>query len=66
MSNPNGWTSDAKMVLHRLDRIDRELRDIEGRLQKIEGKLWVLSTKASLFGALAGSIPALIALWRLS
>lgn len=48
----NGWTEDAKLVLHRLDKIDHELRDIEKRLRHIEGKIWVLQTKAAFIGAI--------------
>lgn len=49
----NGWTEDAKLVLHRLDSIDNELRDIESRLRHIEGRLWVLQTKAAFMGTVA-------------
>jgi len=49
----NGWSEDAKLVLHRLDKIDHELRDIEKRLRQIEGKMWVLQTKAAFVGSLA-------------
>lgn len=49
----NGWSEDAKLVLHRLDKIDTELRDIESRLRQIEGKLWVLQTKAAFVGTFA-------------
>jgi len=55
----NGWKTDARMVLHRLDRIDMELHGIDKRLRVIEGKIWVLQTKAVMFGALAGVIPSL-------
>lgn len=49
----NGWSEDAKLVLHRLDKIDHELRDIEKRLRHIEGKIWVLQTKAMFISAIA-------------
>ena len=52
---PNGWSSDAKLVLHRLDKIDEELRDIEKRLRQIEGKIWVLQTKALFMSAAAAT-----------
>jgi len=53
MSEKNGWSEDAKLVLHRLDKIDQELRDIEKRLRHIEGRMWVLQTKAAFIGSLA-------------
>jgi|TARA_Y100000310_G_C20692379_1_gene823186 hypothetical protein len=53
MKEPNGWSNDAKLVLHRLDKIDQELRDIEKRLRHIEGKMWVLQTKAAFIGSIA-------------
>jgi len=49
----NGWSESAKLVLHRLNKIDSELRDIETRLRHIEGKLWVLQTKAAFVGTIA-------------
>jgi len=52
MSEKNGWSEDAKLVLHRLDKIDQELRDIEKRLRHIEGRMWVLQTKAAFIGSL--------------
>ena len=55
MMEPNGWSSDAKLVLHRLDKIDQELRDIEKRLRQIEGKIWVLQTKALFMSAMAAT-----------
>ena len=56
----NGWKIDAKMVLHRLDRIDQELHGIDKRLRQIEGKIWVLQTKAAMIGAIAGFIAGVI------
>ena len=54
----NGWKRQENMVLHRLDRIDRELHGIDKRLRQIEGKIWVLQTKAAIFGAIAGLVPS--------
>ena len=51
----NGWSEDAKLVLHRLDKIDQELRDIEKRLRQIEGKMWVLQTKAAFISMVAAT-----------
>ena len=56
----NGWKRQENMVLHRLDRIDRELHGIDKRLRQIEGKIWVLQTKAAIFGAIAGLVPSVI------
>ena len=56
----NGWKMNERMVLHRLDRIDNELRGIDKRLRHIEGKIWVLQTKAVMLGACAGVIPSLV------
>ena len=55
-----GWKSNERMVLHRLDRIDRELHGIDKRLRQIEGKIWVLQTKAAMMGAIAGLVPSVI------
>ena len=51
----NGWSEAAKLVLHRLDKIDQELRDIEKRLRQIEGKMWVLQTKAAFISMVAAT-----------
>ena len=56
----NGWRNNERMVLHRLDRIDRELHGIDKRLRQIEGKIWVLQTKAAFIGAISGVRPSLI------
>jgi hypothetical protein len=56
----NGWKRQESMVLHRLERIDRELHGIDKRLRQIEGKMWVLQTKSAIFGAMAGLIPSVI------
>tara|TARA_R110000824_G_scaffold71734_4_gene183575 strand:+ start:682 stop:903 length:222 start_codon:yes stop_codon:yes gene_type:complete len=59
-TSTNGWKRQESMVLHRLERIDRELHGIDKRLRQIEGKMWVLQTKAAVFGAAAGVVPSLI------
>ena len=56
----NGWKSNERMVIHRLDRIDMELHGIDKRLRQIEGKILVLQTKAAYIGAIAGLVPSLI------
>ena len=56
----NGWRTNERMVLHRLDRIDQELHGIYKRLRMIEGKIWVLQTKAAMMGALAGLVPSVL------
>ena len=56
----NGWKINERMVLHRLDRIDSELNNIHKRLHTIEGKIWVLQTKAAMIGAAAGLVPSVI------
>ena len=59
-TSTNGWKMNERMVLHRLDRIDRELHGIDKRLRQIEGKMWVLQTKAAILGGVAGVVPSLI------
>ena len=56
----NGWRTNERMVLHRLDRIDQELHGIDKSLRMIEGKIWVLQTKAAMMGAIAGLVPSVI------
>ena len=56
----NGWLTNERMVLHRLDRIDQELHGIDKRLRMIEGKIWVLQTKAAMMGAISGLVPSVV------
>ena len=56
----NGWRTNERMVLHRLDRIDQELHGIDKRLRMIEGKIWVLQTKAAMMGAISGLVPSVV------
>ena len=58
--NTNGWKTNERMVLHRLDRIDQELHGIDKRLRSIEGRMWVLQPKAAFIGAIAGLVPSVI------
>lgn len=56
------WDKDANLVLHRLDTIDSELKNIEKRLRHIEKSVWVLQAKAAIVGGIAGMATGLISL----
>jgi len=52
--------ASLEIIVHRLDKIDSDLTDIESRLRSIERSVWVLQTKAALIGAVAGMVPAMV------
>tara|TARA_R100000152_G_scaffold20045_1_gene12903 strand:- start:582 stop:800 length:219 start_codon:yes stop_codon:yes gene_type:complete len=57
------WEKDANLVLHRLDTIDSELKNIDSRLRHIEKSVWVLQAKSAVIGAIAGMASALVSLF---
>lgn len=62
MSTDQGsWNRYEKLVLHRLDTIDARLEEVEEALILVRIDLAQRKVKAGLWGALAGSIPALAA-----
>ena len=57
------WEKDANLVLHRLDTIDDELKNIDGRLRQIEKSVWVLQAKAAIIGGIAGMVTGILSLF---
>ena len=60
MAEGNGWSQYQNLVLHRLESMEERLVPGEGRLRKIEGRFWVLDTKAGKMGGIAGFIAAAV------
>ena len=60
-SDPNSWHEWSNHVLIELKRLDSSLQDVHSELHEISVEIAMLKVKAGLWGALAGLIPALIA-----
>jgi hypothetical protein len=60
-SMENEWGRYEKLVLHRLDSLDTRLEDLEEQVVLMRIELAQRKVKAGLWGALAGSIPAVAA-----
>ena len=52
----NGWSDYEKMVMFRLESTERHLNEIYNRLNCIEKSLVSLQVRASLWGAIGGSL----------
>jgi|TARA_R110000824_G_scaffold177726_1_gene357254 hypothetical protein len=50
------WERDANLVLHRLDTIDEELKEMNKRLGHLERNVWSLQAKAAFIGGSAGLV----------
>jgi len=57
----NGWNEYEKLVMARLKEQTLGQTAIEKRLRNIEIEIALLKLRAGLFGALAGTVPALTA-----
>lgn len=59
MTEPTeGWSRYEKLVLHRLETVDERLEALEEQVVLMRIELAQRKVKAGLWGALAGSIPA--------
>lgn len=52
----NSWESNANLIVHRLDTIDTELREMNKRLSHLERNVWSLQAKAAVIGGLSGLV----------
>ena len=57
---PNGWDTDAKMVLWRLKKLDKDLLEINERLECIQSKVWLLQLKAAGIGGFVAFVTSYI------
>ena len=55
MSNERdkSWESNANLIVHRLDTIDNELREMNKRLSHLERSVWSLQAKAAVIGGIS-------------
>ena len=64
--NINGWSVNKKLVLHRLEESEHEVRTIRKRLEQLERQMAVHAAQtrmaACIMGAIAGLIPAVLSI----
>lgn len=60
MNDTTGWSAYEKMVINRLDQLERDTAAIDDKLTLLRIDVAQLKIKAGLWGATAGVVPALI------
>ena len=60
MADMNGWQQYQKLVIHKLDSHDSDLKTIEDKLTSIQVEIATLKVKASIWGGIAGLIPVVL------
>ena len=58
----NGWNEWSKYVLKELERLNDYQMELNKKVDKLLIDTTTMKVKASLFGALAGAVPAIIML----
>lgn len=53
-NDDNTWESNANLIVHRLDTIDGELKEVNKRLGHLERSVWSLQAKAAVIGGISG------------
>jgi hypothetical protein len=60
--NGNGWREWSRHILAEINRLDRGQERIESNQSEIQAEIATLTVKATIWGAIAGAIPATIAI----
>lgn len=60
MTNQNDWNQAAMMVMAKLEEHDRRFDDLEDTMILVRIDVARLKVKSGLWGAIAGTIPAII------
>ena len=62
----NGWTENKKLVLHRQEEVEHELRNIRKRIEKLEKQMAIHAAQtrmaAGVIGAIAGLVPVVVSI----
>ena len=58
----NGWDASGTHVLKTLERLDRNINKLDGRLRSVQEDMAMLKVKSGLWGAAAGAVPSAIAI----
>lgn len=67
-NNPsgNGWSENKKLVLHRQEEVEHDIRQMRKRMDKIERQVAVHNAQsrmvAFVIGAIAGLVPVVVAI----
>lgn len=61
MANGNDWSEYQKLVMTELKRLTKECKQLADALAKMHVEIAVIKVRAGFFGALAGSVPSLVA-----
>jgi len=61
-SGVNGWTEYGKLVLNELERHNTLLEALRMDLSNINAEIKMLKLKSSIWGALGGMIPVILAI----
>jgi hypothetical protein len=56
----NGWSGYGKLVLAELERLNKNVKEVEKSQQKIQIEIAMLKVKSGVWGAIAGAIPATV------
>ena len=56
----NGWGEYQKLVLNELERLNEQQEKINVKIDKLAIEIATLRVKAGMWGALAGTVPALV------
>jgi hypothetical protein len=60
----NGWTENKKLVLHRLEEIEHDLRTIDKKVNRLQQDMAVHKAQSRMYagavGAIAGLVPAIL------
>ena len=66
----NGWKENKKLVLHRLEEIEHDVRSMQKRITRLEKDMVVHGSQtriiAGIIGAITGLVPALLAIYMAS
>ena len=62
----NGWLENKKLVLHRQEEVEHELRNIRRRIEKLEKQNAIHAAQsrmaAGVIGAIAGLVPVVVSI----
>ena len=62
MTEPQGdWSEYQRLVMSKLESLDEGQKETRSEVGKLRTQMEVLKVKAGLWGALAGTVPAVIA-----
>jgi hypothetical protein len=66
----NGWKENKKLVLHRLEEMEHHVRSMQKKITRLEKDMAVSGSQtrivAGIIGAVAGLVPALVAVYMAS